>query len=191
MSKGKKKRVNPRRVPIAKGSVDTHKIVEELSVGNLYYAWLLVLPELFSMDGMDKQRIFALWETVNEYAASPRFERESVNFQVRRAEKLIGYPMPHKEIRFPDAKTKGELDACKRKMRENALYSALCIICLGLESTGQFTDDQIRKVFFNAGITLAEVRSGLQSFDALLKDAEEHGVIVEDNGYEEVSFSSR
>ena len=56
---GKNKRVNPRRIPMPKGSFDLDAIINEASLGNLYYAWLLVLHAILEYDAEtpeEKQR---------------------------------------------------------------------------------------------------------------------------------------
>ena len=60
-----------------------------------------------------------------------------------------------------------ELEAFKKKVHWVAIRTALAVICLGLESTGQFTEEELRKVFFNVDLSLAEVESGRTSYEEI------------------------
>lgn len=62
------------------------------------------------------------------------------------------------------------LESFKKKLNWTAIRTALGVICLGLEATGQFTEDELKKLFLNVDLSLAEVESGLTSYEAIKRD---------------------
>ena len=41
---------------------------------------------------------------------------------------------------------------------------------LGLEGTGRFSEDELKKIFFSADLTMAEIESGTNSFENIEKE---------------------
>lgn len=72
MPKGKQKRVNPNRVPASKEELNEKQILAEASTGNMYFAWLLILPTLSEQKDMTRKRVVEIWDAVNEYASQPK-----------------------------------------------------------------------------------------------------------------------
>ena len=181
MSKGKQKRVNPNRIPVSKEELNENQILTEASTGNMYFAWLLILPTLSEQENMSRKRILEIWDAVNEYASQPRPQDLEASEETRRAEKLMGLSMPHPHIDMDHIRTKGDLLAVKRKLKEDALHSALCIICLGLEETKQLSHEELRRLFFNVNLTMAEIESGITSYDRIAKQLQEKHIILQDS----------
>lgn len=190
MSKRGRKRINPRKIPLAKASINQDEVIAEVSTGNLYRAWLLVLPSLIDMEGMTKERAVSLWETVNDYVSSDSFANSDLPSHRDRAEKLMGCPIPHQNVSFCRVTSKGELDALKRKLKENALYAALCFIWLGLEKTQQFDEESLRILFLNAKLTLAELQEGYTSYEQLADEMEKRGYVLRESS-EEMELSPK
>lgn len=181
MSKGRQKRVNPNKVPVSKDKINEAELIAEASTGNMYFAWLQILPNLVEMPGMTRKKIVELWHAGNDYAMEPRPANMKAGEERILAERLMGLRMPHPGIDLDRIRTRGDLLAVKRKLKEDARYSALCIICLGLKKTGLLSDDEIRHLFFNADITLAEIQSGSRSYEELAKDLQEKHIILIDS----------
>lgn len=181
MPKRKQKRVNPNRVPISKEELDENRILAEASDGNMYYAWLLILPTLTEQESMTHKRVIEIWDTVNEYASQPRPADLRASEETRRAENLMGLRMPHSHIDLDHIRTKGDLLAAKRKLKEDALHSALCIICLGLEKTKLFSQEELRRLFFNANLTMAEIESGITSYACIAQQLQAQHIILQDS----------
>ena len=181
MVKSKKKRVNPNKVSLSKDEIDEEKMMIEASKGNMYYAWLLLLPTLAEEPGMTRKQIVEIWDAVNEYASQLRPANLNASEETKRAEHLMGLHMPHPYIDLDHIRTKGDLLAAKRKLKEDALHSALCIICLGLEGMHRFSHDEIGRLFFNADITLAEIQSGNRSYAQIAEELREKRIILQDS----------
>ncbi|MBO5570633.1 MAG: hypothetical protein J6A79_17120 [Clostridia bacterium] len=60
-----------------------------------------------------------------------------------------------------------ELESFKRKVKQVALYTALSVIYLGLETTGQFETEELKRIFLSADLTMAEIKSGVNSFEQI------------------------
>ena len=181
MPKGKQKRVNPNRVPVSKEDLNENQILAEASTGNMYFAWLLILPTLSEQKNMTRKRVVEIWDAVNEYASQPKPANLKASEETKRAENLMGLSMPHPHIDMDHIRTKGDLLAVKRKLKEDALHSALCIICLGLEETKQLSHEEIRRLFFNVNLTMAEIESGITSYDRIAKQLQEKHIILQDS----------
>ena len=176
-----RKRTNPKRIPVSPASIDQDAILAEVSRDNLYYAWLLVLPSLLDLDGMTRAKIVEIWDSVNQYASDPKFTGDRVNTEISRAEKLMGYIEPHQNLSFERVRSQGDLDALKRKLKENAIHSALCIIYLGLEAIKALDENAMRRLFLNASITLAEVQQGLYTYSDLEGALRENGISLHES----------
>ena len=60
-----------------------------------------------------------------------------------------------------------ELEAFKKKVAKVAIHTALSVICLGLDSTGRFSEEDFHRIFLGADLTLAEIESGVNSFEEI------------------------
>lgn len=176
MSGKRKKRINPNKVPISKDEVDVDKLINEAGAGNLYSAWLLLLPTLCEYDAMTGERIVKTLNAANAYITHPLPANKNIAKEKKRVEELLGMRMPHPHIDLDRIQTKGDMAAVNRKLKENALHSALCLLCMGLEATGQFSEAQLKHLFFNAGITLAEIQSGCRTYGAIAEELREKGI---------------
>ena len=58
----------------------------------------------------------------------------------------------------------------KKKVQKVALQVALSVIYLGLKGTGRFSEDELKKIFFSADLTMAEIESGTNSFENIEKE---------------------
>ena len=173
---GKKKRVNPRRIPMPKRSFDREGIFNEASSGNLYFAWLLVLHAMLEYEAEtpeERQRFLD--------AANQTIIRENIsNWRLMEASKLMGYDQPYPTLGFRDARSEPELAAYKRKARQNALHTALASICIGMDETEQIDRICLRRIFSNVALTVAEIESGHSSYDELAKAVSSYGLSVDE-----------
>ena len=172
-----KKKVNPRRVPLPKKAIDKDAIIEEAMKDDMAHAWLLVASVLLDMG---YENISELSDAVNRYietgstldSASQSLQekaawrlKEHRDAEIRRAREIIG--IPNMRLNSDKIKSPVELEAFKRKVRHVALQTALSVIYLGLEATRQFSLDELKKIFFSADLTLAEIESGVNSFEQI------------------------
>ena len=172
---GKKKRVNPRRIPMPKSSFDRDVIINEASSGNLYYAWLLVLHTMLELEAKTPEEVQRLWNAADQTVIQEYIS----NWRLTEAAKIMGYELPYPTLEFRDVRSEAELTIYKRKAKENALHTALASICLGLDATGQLDRAQLRRIFSNVALTVAEVERGYTSYDQLAKAVTSFGLSVE------------
>lgn len=87
---------------------------------------------------------------------------------MRRAREIVGIP----DLRLNPDKIRSpvELETFKRKVKRVALYTALTVVYLGLEATGQFEMEELKRVFLSADLTMAEIESGVNSFEQIERD---------------------
>ncbi len=64
-------------------------------------------------------------------------------------------------------------------MRKIAIHTALCVLCLGLERSGMLTLGELRRVFFDVDLTMAELDAAITSYGDLEKRLLAHGVQLE------------
>ena len=178
MPKKKAKRTNPNKKPISLDSIDYHEVIAEESTGNMYYAWLLVLPPMFEHEGMTKEQVVSLWDAVNNCAAAPDFTGRRLADETTRIEHTLGFSTPYPDIDFDAVRSEGALLAVRRKLKANALHAGLCIIALGIESTGKFTPEEIKRLIFNADLTLAEIQRGCTTYEDLAAFVEAKGIAM-------------
>lgn len=177
----KKKRINPNRIPISQDRINEDELIAEVSTGNLFCAWLLILPALAEMPGMTQARIIEIWDAVNDFVSNPNSLQNDAASETQRAEKLMGIQMPHRHIDLTQIRTKGELAVAKKKLKEDALHSALSMICLGIDTLHEFDASEIRNLFLNADITLAEISNGCRTYDSILEQLQERGIAIRDD----------
>lgn len=182
---GKKKRTNPRRIPMAKSVFDKEKIINEASSGNLYFAWLLVLHTMLEHETKTPEEIQHLWNT----AGSTLIQQSLSTWQLEKAANLMGYEQPFPNLGFHEVRSEVELAIYKRKAQQNALHIALASICLGLHATGQIDDAQLRRIFSNVALTIAEIESGCNSYVQLAKSITAHGLSVDETD-EDIQLNS-
>ena len=156
----KKKKVNPRRVPLAKSAIDKDAIIEEAMKDDMSHAWLLVASSLVEQEHISVN-------DVNAYISNKAFKSGSDNSELTRAEKLMGKNNPYKNLDPSRIHSPVELEAFKKKVAKVAIHTALSVICLGLDSTGRFSEEDFHRIFLGADLTLAEIESGVNSFEEI------------------------
>ena len=171
----KRKRVNPRRVPLGQAARhgvfhQKEQILQEASSDNIIFAWLLVLHSMLFQEAATADEMRLAWDTVDHSET-----RECLsNHDIHQAEAVTGLKLPHPGLEIQAIRSEGEADAFRRKARENALYLALFSVALALRQSGRYEPAQIKRIFFNAVLTLAEIESGHTGFDQLLQEIEEN-----------------
>lgn len=65
---GKKKKVNPRRIPLAKSAIDKDVIINEAMHDDMFHAWLLVASALVELGFARPDEIHDLSQHVNRYS---------------------------------------------------------------------------------------------------------------------------
>lgn len=163
----KKKKVNPRRIPLAKSAVDKDVIVEEAMKDDMSHAWLLVASSLVEQEHISADELYELSDAVNAYISNKTLKSGSDNSELKRAEKLMGKSNPFKNLDPSRIHSPVELEAFKKKVVKVAIHTALSVICLGLDSTGRFSEEDFHRIFLGADLTLAEIESGVSSYEEI------------------------
>ena len=157
-----KKKVNPRRIPLAKSAIDKDAIINEAMQDDMFHAWLLVASALVELGLARPDEIHDLSQHVNQYSKTHHPER----LDVEKGEKLMGIGEKPR-LNVDRVTSPVELEKFKARVRRVALYTALCSICLGLEDTGRFSPDDLHRIFLAADLTEAEIAAGQESYDDL------------------------
>ena len=156
-----KKKLNPRRIPLPKSEVDKDKIVEEAMKDDMYHAWLLVATALVDLEFARPEEIQSLCDQVNLFA-----KKDATDDAMDRADKLMGIgPKPRLNIKRVTSPI--ELKKFKKKVGRIALHTSLAVICLGLERTGKFGNDDLHRIFLSADLTQAEIDVSRESYSNL------------------------
>ncbi len=167
----REKKVNPRRIPLAKSAIHEDAIIEEAVKDDMAHAWLLVAGALLDAG----YELAPLASAVNEYIT--RASGKNRKQEMLRAEETLG--IVHPDLKHCRIKSPVELEAFKRKVKSVAVNTALCVVYLGLET--MIPADELKRVFFSADLTLAEVNRGLTNYEEiqqeLLKRAADLGQI--------------
>ena len=179
MPKKRSKKLNPRRIPMPKSMIDREGILEEATRDDMYHAWLLVFNALIEQRRINKDEIPALADAVNRYIGSPSFHGNRKKDEIARAQKIMGIPSPHGNLSPDHIKCAIDLERFKQKVFQIATHTALCVICLGLDSTGRFTENELGQIFFHVDLTLSEIDHGCNSFTALENALIDYGLKIE------------
>lgn len=167
-----RKILNPRRIPIAKREINTEKIIDEAMKDDMAHAWLLVAEPLLNYISSDELGQMA--DAVNRFIGRGS---ENGSSELARVSALI-------ETRKPRVDPSGirsaiDLERFRRKVERIALHTGLCVVCLGLESTGRFSEEDLKRIFFYADLTLAEIESGVNSYEEIERELLNHMVKIE------------
>lgn len=156
-----KKRLNPRRIPLPKNAINKDAIIEEAMKDDMEHAWLLVAGPLLDAG----YELKPLAEAVNQYIEKKNapINRKS---ELLRVETAIG--LTHPSLDSSHVKSLVELEAFKRKVERVAINTAICVIYLGLEHF--IPEDTLKRVFFSADLTLAEIEKGLTTFNEIERE---------------------
>ena len=82
----KKKKLNPRRIPMAKALVDKNAILEEATQDDMYHAWLLVVHSILELELLPADEIAALADSVNKCIASTSLSARMLQVSVTEKE---------------------------------------------------------------------------------------------------------
>lgn len=169
-----KKKTNPRRTPLPRNALDKDAILEEAVKDDMAHAWLLVAGPLLDRGYELPPLADAVSAYVNHNTGNP--DKNGL----LRVETTLGYKRPN--LDSSRVKSPVELAAFKKKVWRIAIQTSLCIVYLALEK--RIDRDELKEIFFSADLTLAEVESGINSFDAIqseiLSRVGDVGMIVED-----------
>lgn len=173
----KKKRVNPRRIPMAREAVDKKALLEETNHENLPIAWTLVVHAML------KQGIKTVAEMEQIWAAIPDLttEHRITTWEIEKASKLMGIQSPHPNISMQSIRSVSEIESFKKKAQEQAVFNALCFVCLMFEESKLVSPEDIKRTFANVSLTIAELESGMTSVAQMKADLAEMGLLIEDD----------
>lgn len=165
------KKVNPRRIPLAKRDINKDEIINSAMRDDMAHAWYLVATALLEQELVSSADIPALCEEVNQFSLTARAEE----VKLVQAEKLMGRKRP-KVLSMSRVKSKSDLEKFKKNVEKVALHTSLAVICLGLEK--RFSDDILRRVFLSADLTEAEVDSGRLTWKDLEQELREQMITI-------------
>ena len=156
-----KRKMNPRRIPLAKSAINKDTIVEEAMKDDMYHGWLLVATALVDLEFAKPEEIQSICDLVNLFA-----KKEASKDAMDRADKLMGIG-PKPRLNFDRVTSPVELMKFKKKVKRIALHTSLAVICLGLENIGKYSNEDLHRIFLSADLTQAEIDAGTESYDEL------------------------
>lgn len=168
-----KKKVNPRRIPMAKKELDREAITTEATTDQLSHAWILIANALVEQEYATPDEVVALSDEVNDYVAKNPMHGDKLKAALSRADALMGKTFVHPYLDPRAVHSAVELENFKKKVHQVAYHAAQCSICLGLHSTGKFTQEQLQRLFLDADLTEAEINAGHDSYEAIEARIEE------------------
>ena len=130
------------RIPLPKNAVDKDAIIEEAMKDDMAHGWLLVASALSDLgyDNISELSDAVNRETKNIQEKAAWESKEHRDAEIRRARSILGIP------NTPLNASPVELAAFKKKVQKVAPQVALSVIYLGLEGTGRFSQDELKKV---------------------------------------------
>ena len=185
MTKKKSRKTNPRNIPLARRDVNKAAILDEATKDDMFHAWLLVLTTL--IDSQPLSEISSIIKSVNTYVTKSASEINGTD-QMRIAEDIVPVSKPHQNLNVDMIRSPIELEHFKKKVERLAVYTALCVICLGMLSSGRYSSEKLKSIFFSADLTLAEIEHGCTTYEGLKLNLTLAGIQVERAGEDEVKL---
>ena len=148
-----KKKVNPRRIPLAKKEIDKDKIIEAAMEHDMAHAWYLVTTALLELELISPADIGPLCDEVNDFSKTTRAD----DVKLAHAEDIMSRKRP-KLLNLSRVNSPIELEKFKKNVEKVALHTSMAVICLGLEK--RFASGTLKRIFLSADVTEAEVDSG-------------------------------
>ena len=91
----------------------------------------------------------------------------------------MGFSTPYDDLHPEQVKSEVQLARFRKKVFQVATHTALCVICLGLVSSGRFNDNELHQVFFHVDLTLSEIEHGSNSYAELERNLDQYGLTIE------------
>ena len=168
-----KRKMNPRRIPLAKSAINKDTIVEEAMKDDMYHGWLLVATALVDLEFARPEEIQSICDQVNLFA-----KKDAAKDAMDRADKLMGIGSKPR-LNIDRVTSPVELMKFKKKVKRIALHTSLAVICLGLESLGKYSGEDLHRIFLSADLTQAEIDAGTESYDELERQLLNQMVTIE------------
>ena len=176
-----KRRINPNKILIDRSKLDRNQLIAEASTGNMYYAWLIVMPSLLSRGEKTKEEIVELWQAVNEYIDAPDMTGERLNRELQSIQAFLDCPTPYPNLSMEKVHTRADLSSIQKKLRKNALHAAICIIAIGMNATGKYSLEELQSIFFDTDLTLAEIENGCTTYEDLTAELARHDISISED----------
>lgn len=182
-----KKKTNPNKIPISPGSVDTQQIILDATLAMTMRGWALVFGAMANRWDSTSEDMVHLWDAVNAYSSTVKSYKD-VSEELKKVEAISGLSMPYKSISSANIKTQGDLDKYKRKIYDNALYSAFVLIAEPIFKENLMPEEDIARLFQKAYSLDEDLRRNdpdritIEDLQGVLWD--EYGLcLYEDNGH--------
>ena len=173
----KKKKKNPRRIPMPKSQIDYNSILEEATKDDMYRAWLLIASNLIELEYVSPTQVGTLADQINKQIGAKQFK--SNDYEIRRIERLIGVSNPYDNLDISQVKSTFDLEKFKKKVERVAIHTSLCVIGFGLDASSEFSAEQLRRLFLNVDLTLAEIDAGCTTYKALENGLAEKNMMIQ------------
>ncbi len=155
-----KKKVNPRRIPLGKAAIDTHRIIQDAMKEEMRHAWYLVVSALLETELAKPEKIPDLADECNRYFRTAN----AVMSKLGHAEEITGRKRPAR-LDANHIKSQVDLDRFRKNVEKMALHTSLCVFCLGLEK--RFSSEELKRRFLVEYLTEAEIDSGRLDYKEL------------------------
>ena len=162
---------------MAKSEIDKDAILDEATKDDMYRAWLLVAHSLIELDFLSPSQIGILADNINKQIGAKRFKAD--DYEMRRIESLIGLPPRYGHLDISYVKSPHDLEKFKKKVEKVAVHTSLCVVAFGLEASKRFSAEQLRRIFFDVDLTLAEIDRGCNSYKEIEGMLAEKSMVVE------------
>lgn len=174
---GKKKKVNPNRIPVSQKSLSVEDEVTRITMSMTYRGWLIMIGALSDFYETTGDEMLALWNEVNAYAGTVR-SFEGTEHYLKKLETLTGLSIPFEKVTFSGISSQGELNRFRRRVERNAVYSAIAIIAEPMVEKKMYSEEKLCEVIKRALSLNEEIDDRSISEDDIL------GVLRDDLGIE-------
>lgn len=168
-TKTKRKKKNPRRIPMKKSDFSSSEILAKESRHYLRQCWVILFSALLECCDNAKTKItredlIQLWSGINALSSTT----EKADKLVKQLDKnnQFNFKLPYPHLSIVHIKSEFDVRAYRRKVRRNAVYAGLGLLCESLAVLDGYTFD-IAKVYLCANLIEAEVYADLTNLDAL------------------------
>lgn len=145
----KKKKLNPNRIPVSQKDISVNEEITKTTIDMTYRGWLIMLGALADFYETTREDVLALWAEVNSYAGTVRSYWSAERY-LKKLETLTGLSMPFGMVSAENITNQAELNRFRRKVEQNALYSAIALIAEPMVEKKMFSEEKLCEVIRRA-----------------------------------------